>query len=195
MNIGVLALQGGFQKHIDILNRMKVSSQKVKYKNDFKKVDALIIPGGESTTLSKLIINHRLLNSIINFLSHKPVFGTCAGLILLSTDIKDGNNILSFKCLDIKVERNAWGRQISSFKTSLNLKLNDKDKISYDAIFIRAPKIITCNEKTKILSTLNNSPVMVRNKGVLATTFHPELTDDMRIHEYFLKMVKEHASC
>ena len=196
MNIGVLALQGAFQKHIDVLKKLNISTTNVRYATDFKKIDALIIPGGESSTLSKLIISQKLLNPMTDFIKNKPVFGTCAGLILLSTNIENNNDkVISFKTLDIKIKRNGWGRQIDSFKSSIDIKLNRSNKFPYDAIFIRAPKIIACNGSTKILSSIYDSPIMVRNKNILGTTFHPELTDDIKIHKYFLGMIKESLEC
>ena len=196
MNIGVLALQGAFQKHIDVLKKLNISTTNVRYAADFKKIDALIIPGGESTTLSKLIVNQKLLNPMTDFIKNKPVFGTCAGLILLSSKIENNNdNVISFKALDLKIKRNGWGRQVHSFESSIDIKLNQNNEFSYSAIFIRAPKIIACNGSTEILSSISDSPVMVRNKNILATTFHPELTTDIKIHKYFLDIIKESVKC
>tara|TARA_B100001146_G_C16038130_1_gene372363 strand:- start:2 stop:592 length:591 start_codon:yes stop_codon:yes gene_type:complete len=196
LNIGVLGLQGAFQKHINILKKLNVSTTKVRYSTDFKKIDALIIPGGESTTLSRLIIDQKLLNPMRNFIKNKPVFGTCAGLILLSTNIEDQDDkVISFRSLDVKIKRNGWGRQIQSFKSLIDVKWNERDNFSYNAIFIRAPKIISCNGSTEILSTIHDSPVMVRDKNILATTFHPELTDDIKIHKYFLEMINNSVKC
>ena len=194
MIIGVLALQGAFQKHIDMLNRLKVSTEKVRYSSDFTDIDALIIPGGESTTLSKLIINENLFKIILEFTSKKPVFGTCAGLILLSKKTQNNTKIISFKALDVKVERNGWGRQINSFETTVNLKIDNDESCNFNGMFIRAPKIISCDGSTKVLSSLNGSPVMVRDGMTLGTTFHPELTDDLKIHEYFINMIKEYEN-
>ena len=194
MIIGVLALQGAFQKHIDMLNCMQISTKKVRYSADFSKIDALIIPGGESTTLSNLIVNENLSKIILEFISKKPVFGTCAGLILLSNKSQNNTKVLSLESLDIKVERNGWGRQVDSFETMINLNIDSNESFNFNGVFIRAPKIISCNAPTKVLSSLNGFPIMVRKGMILATTFHPELTDDLRIHKYFIDMIKEYEN-
>ena len=192
MIIGVLALQGAFQKHIDMLNHLQVSTKKVRYYSDFTDIDALIIPGGESTTLSNLIVNENLFNKISDFVCNKPVFGTCAGLILLSNKSQDDTKVISFNSLNVKVERNGWGRQVDSFQTIIDIKTDSNKSYNFNGVFIRAPKITSCNGTAKVLSSLNGSPVMVRDGMTLGTTFHPELTDDLRIHEYFIDMIREY---
>ena len=194
MKVGVLALQGAFQKHIDMLDEINISSKKVRYKNDFSNIDGLIIPGGESTTLSKLIVEQNLKSVMSEFLSIKPVFGTCAGLILLGNNIKNKSDTISFKCINLDLKRNGWGRQINSFQYALSIKLA-KRTINYNGIFIRAPKIYNCNGSTKILATIDGSPVLVQNDMVLGATFHPELTNDNRLHKYFINMIENHPSC
>ena len=190
MKIGVLSLQGDYESHINILKSLKVEYLKVKYKNQFKDINALIIPGGESTTISNLIDKENLYMTIVKFLKNKPVYGTCAGLILLSNDIINNNKkIKLFKILDIKVHRNGWGRQIESFTEKITIR-SFKDK--YNAVFIRAPKITYCNKNIEVLSKYSNTPIMIRKDNILGTTFHPELTDDIRIHQYFLDMVKHY---
>ena len=180
----------------NILKKLNISTTNVRYEKDFKKIDALIIPGGESTVLSKLIISQKLLNPMKDFIKKKPVFGTCAGLILLSANLEEKNNkVLSFNSLDIKIKRNGWGRQVHSFTSLIDIKLNETTTFPYNAIFIRAPKIVACNGSTEILSTISGSPVMVRNKNILATTFHPELTDNIKIHKYFLDIIKKSVKC
>ena len=192
MKIGVLSLQGDYESHITILKSLNIECLKVKYKKQFKDIDALIMPGGESTAISNLINKEKLYKTIMKFLETKPVYGACAGLILLSNDINDDINkkkVRLFKILDIKVNRNGWGRQIDSFADDITIK-SFKDK--YNAIFIRAPKIIYCNKSIEVLSKYSNTPVMIRKDHILGTTFHPELTNDIRIHQYFVDMVKEY---
>ena len=191
MKIGVLSLQGDYQNHINRLRELSIDSKKVRYPNDLDLLDALIIPGGESTTISNLIDKQGLYEVINNFISTKPVYGTCAGLILLSSIIKNNNqlkkNIKSFKVLDMEIERNGWGRQINSFIKEIKIKPFKK---KYKAIFIRAPKIKSLNKDIEILSKFSDTPVMIKKGHILGTTFHPELTDDKRIHEYFINMIK-----
>ena len=191
MKIGVLSLQGDYQNHINRLRELSIDSKKVRYPNDLDLLDALIIPGGESTTMSNLIDKQGLYEVINNFISTKPVYGTCAGLILLSSIIKNNNqlkkNIKSFKVLDMEIERNGWGRQINSFIKEIKIKPFKK---KYKAIFIRAPKIKSLNKDIEVLSQFSNTPVMIKKGHILGTTFHPELTEDKRIHEYFINMIK-----
>ena len=188
MKIGVLSLQGGYEKHIDILERLNIQTSKVKYKKDLLNIDALIIPGGESSALSNLIEKESLYTPLKKFISKYPVYGTCAGLILLSKSIENNNKVRSFDVLNITLTRNGWGRQINSFSKNISIKIF---KNKYKGIFIRAPKISNCGNSIDILSVLNNSPVMIQQNKILGTTFHPELTDDTRIHEYFIKMVNK----
>jgi len=192
LEIGVLSLQGDYINHINILKELKVSSRKVKYLSDFEFIDGLIIPGGESTAISNLIEKENLHDTIKKFISEKPVYGTCAGLILLSKVIlnnKSKKNIKSFNILDIEVERNGWGRQVNSFVENIEVKIFNKN---FKAIFIRAPKIKAVNKNVEVLSEFKGTPVMVRKDNILGTTFHPELTKDIRIHEYFTRIVKNY---
>ena len=186
MVIGVLALQGGFEKHIEMLSNINVSTRYVKYSEDLDECSGLIIPGGESTTLSKLINKNNLYNDILKFAKSKFIFGTCAGLILLSNIYN--NHVKSFKLINIDIERNGWGRQINSFSDKINLdKINSNN---FEAIFIRAPKIKKINNKNiKVLSRYNEEPVLIKFKNLLGATFHPELTNNTIIHEYFISMI------
>jgi len=188
LKIGVLSLQGDYEKHLDILKRLNIKTLKVRYKKDLLNIDALIIPGGESSTLSKLIEKESLYTPLKKFISKYPVYGTCAGLILLSQSIKNNREVRSFKALDISLVRNGWGRQINSFSKEISIKVF---KNKYRGVFIRAPKISNCGHTIDVLSVLNDSPIMIRQNKILGTTFHPELTNDTRIHEYFIKMVDE----
>ena len=196
MEIGVLSLQGDFKNHIDILKELDVDVKEVRYSDDLSSLDGLIIPGGESTAISNLIAKQGLYKDIKKFVDTKPVYGTCAGLILLSSRIINNNlkkNIRLFKVLDITVERNGWGRQINSFVENIKIKPFKKD---YKAIFIRAPKIKSVSNEIDILSKFSDTAIMIRKGYILGTTFHPELTADMRVHEYFINMIKEYkAEC
>ncbi len=193
MKIGVLSLQGDYINHINLLKEFNVLSSKVRYLSDFDSIDGLIIPGGESTAISNLIEKENLHKVISQFINTKPVYGTCAGLILLSSVILNNNpsnkNIRSFKTLDVEIERNGWGRQVDSFAENIQIKSFKKD---FKAIFIRAPKIKRLNKDIEVLSEFNGTPVMIRKDNVLGTTFHPELTKDIRIHKYFIKMIEEY---
>ena len=189
----MLSLQGDFKNHIDILKELNINVKKVRYFNDFDSLDGLIIPGGESTAISNLIVKQGLYEVIEKFVNTKPVYGTCAGLILLSSRIMDSNNLKKninlFKVLDIEIERNGWGRQIDSFVQEIKIKPFKKD---YKAIFIRAPKIKSLDKSIEVLSKFLDTPVMIKKGYILGTTFHPELTKDIRVHEYFINMVKEY---
>ena len=189
----MLSLQGDFKNHIEILKKLNINVKKVRYSNDFDSLDGLIIPGGESTAISNLIVKQGLYEVIEKFVNTKPVYGTCAGLILLSSRIMDSNNLKKninlFKVLDIDIERNGWGRQIDSFVQEIKIKPFKKD---YKAIFIRAPKIKSLDKSIEVLSKFLDTPVMIKKGYILGTTFHPELTKDIRVHEYFINMVKEY---
>lgn len=180
--IGVLALQGAFAKHLQMLQNIGVKSIEVRTPADLSQCDGLIIPGGESTTIQKQIDFIDLRNPIQEFLKTKPIFGTCAGIILMASTVHDPN-IQPFSCLDIEVERNAFGRQIDSFSTSIQF-----DQKDFRAVFIRAPRILKCGADVKVLSTYAGEPIIVRQNHFLGATFHPELTNDPNIHRYFLKM-------
>ena len=188
LTIGILALQGGFEKHEKMLNKMDFPTIYVKYYNDLEKCSGLIIPGGESTSLSKLINKNNLYDGIVKFGKNNPIFGTCAGLILLSNI--NNPHIKSFNFINIDIERNGWGRQINSFESRIILKGLDCNR--FKAIFIRAPKIKKLNnKKIRILSKYKNEPVLIRYKNFLGATFHPELTDNDTIHQYFINMINE----
>jgi 5'-phosphate synthase pdxT subunit len=186
LRIGVLSLQGDYQKHVDILKSLNIRTLKVRYKEDLEDIDALIIPGGESSTLSKLIEKESLYSPLKNFIGAYPVYGSCAGLILLSRSIEKEDRIKSFNVLDISLIRNGWGRQINSFSKDIMI---ETFKNKFKGIFIRAPKILKCGSSINVLSMVDNSPVMIRQNKILGTTFHPELTNDTRIHQYFTNMV------
>lgn len=190
-NIGVLALQGGFAEHVRKLQEMGMNTRLIKKVEHLSDLDGVIIPGGESTTLSKLLEHSGLLNPLRNLIiSGIPVFGTCAGFILLAYEVLDTReDAHSLEGLDITIRRNAFGSQAASFETTL-----DFDGIAepVDAVFIRAPKVEDVGVGVDILSTLpDGSIVAVRQRHVLGCSFHPELTSDNRVHEYFIEMVKK----
>ena len=189
MKIGILALQGDFHEHQNCFNKLNVDTQLVKSIEEFEKCDSLVIPGGESTAISKLLVSTKMDKAIIGKASEGfPIWGTCAGLILISKIIIE-NDPDSLKLIDISTSRNYYGRQIDSFVEKINI-FNDRD--SFDAIFIRAPKIIKTGRNIEILSTTSDgTPVAVQSKNILGTSFHPELTDDLRVHKYFIKMTEK----
>lgn len=187
IRIGVLALQGDFREHINILHRCNVEAIPVKLPEDLQSIDGLIIPGGESTTIGKLMQRHDLDNAIMKkYENGVPIYGTCAGAILLSKDIV-GSSQPRLKLLEISIKRNDYGRQINSFETELDISSIGKFK----GIFIRAPVISKIRNGIRVLSELNGNPVFIEKSNILASTFHPELTNDKRIHEYFLDIVKK----
>lgn len=178
--IGVLALQGAFAKHVEMLRNLNVLTIEVRTQKDLNRIDGLILPGGESTVMTKLIQEADLLESFQTFAKHHPLFGTCAGLILLSAQ-----GICPL--FDVTVERNAYGRQIDSFSTSIELlaPLNG----SFLATFIRAPIIRKSDPQVKVLAFHQNNAILIEQNHHLAASFHPELTNDPLIHQYFLNKV------
>jgi len=184
MLIGVLALQGNFDLHSTILKSININSMLVKTKAELNLCDGLIIPGGESSVISKLIKKNDLYHNIINFSKIKSIFGTCAGMILMSKDC-NSKKVDTLNILDISVERNAWGRQIDSFNADVNINNNN-----FNAIFIRAPKIISCGSSIEILAEINNEAILVSNGNHLASSFHPELTNNTAIHKIFINQIR-----
>ena len=191
MKIGVLALQGDFSEHISMLKRLKVDASEVRLPEHLQGLDGLIIPGGESTTIGKLAVAYNLMEPLQLFGQRHAIWGTCAGAIFLSKDISRDQPLL--KLMDIKVQRNAFGRQIDSFETDLDipeLKQATGTQEDYHAVFIRAPIIESVSGDTKVLATVPDGRIVAAQQGhLLATSFHPELTRDTRFHEYFLTLV------
>jgi 5'-phosphate synthase pdxT subunit len=188
MRIGVLALQGAFGKHLQMVKSLGVEAVEVRNAKDLERCDALIIPGGESTTIRHLLKEEKLMEKLAAFGQEHPVFGTCAGLILMAKEIVPKGKDTQLGWLDITVERNAFGRQVESFQTNIELKLGKPD--SFPALFIRAPRIRTCSPQVEILATLENEPVLVRQGHFLGATFHPELTNNSSIHLFFINTIK-----
>jgi 5'-phosphate synthase pdxT subunit len=190
MNVGVLALQGDFAEHIALLTRLGVEGRQVRLPQELTGLDGLVIPGGESTTIGRLMADYGLVEPIRALTSGGfPTWGTCAGLILLAreaTDL-DGSTLAA---MDIAVERNAYGRQVDSFEAELDVPALGSPP--FRAVFIRAPVIRDVGPQVEVLARLDGGmPVAVRQGHLLATAFHPELTDDLRFHQYFLRMTEE----
>lgn len=190
MNIGVLALQGDFAEHIAVLRRLGVNTVEVRLPEQLDLLDGLIIPGGESTTIGKLAVDYGLLQPLRDFGTCKAIWGTCAGAIFLSKDARRTQPLLEL--MDIHVERNAFGRQVASFETDLEVPaLCEVDPVDrpFHAVFIRAPLIERVDEDARVLSSLSDGRIVAAQQGhLLATSFHPELTQDDRFHRYFLML-------
>lgn len=190
MPIGVLALQGDFREHINTLTSLGVDSIEVRTVADLEKSTGLIIPGGESTAIQKLAMNFGLLEPIRSAIRDGlPTFGTCAGLIMLADEILDGiPGQVGFGGLDISVRRNAFGNQLESFETQLTFEDISGSKI--EAAFIRAPIVERVGEGVQILSKLDDGRVVaVRNETIIGISFHPEISGEKRVHEYFVGMI------
>jgi 5'-phosphate synthase pdxT subunit len=185
MKIGVLAIQGDFAAHKRALSRLGVDASEVRREADFEGIDGLIMPGGESTTMLKFVLEENLGGAIESFArGGKAIFGTCAGAILLAREVKNPCQP-SLALIDIAVERNAYGRQVDSFIGAAEVSIEGGP---LEAVFIRAPKITGVGPNVETLATLGGEPVLVREGNVLAATFHPELTDDDRTHSLFIDM-------
>ncbi len=189
MKIGVLALQGDFYLHLKRLRELEVEAVAVKKPEDLQDCQGLIIPGGESTTLVKLLKNIGLYELLPVFNRRWPIFGTCAGAILVSREVSN-HPVEPLNLIDISIERNSYGRQIDSFDETVEVHLNGSIKI-VEGVFIRAPRITRVGENVQALATHNGDVVMVENDAVLAATFHPELTENRLIHQYFADKVRK----
>ena len=190
MKIGVLALQGDFAEHIAMLKRLKVDASEVRLPEHLKGLDGLIIPGGESTTIGKLATDFGLMGPLREFGQRHAIWGTCAGAIFLSKDAQRDQPLLNL--MDIRVERNAFGRQLQSFEADLDVpelkKATGRDG-PYHAVFIRAPIIESVGNEARVMATTPDNKIVAAQQGHwLATSFHPELTGDTRFHEYFLSL-------
>jgi 5'-phosphate synthase pdxT subunit len=185
--VGVLAIQGDFAAHARVLERIGVTTVEVRRAAGLEEARALIIPGGESTTMLKFIEEEKLAEPIIAF-AHlgRPILGTCAGAILLAREVYNPAQA-SLGLIDIGVERNGYGRQVDSFIAGVETAIGGGP---LEAVFIRAPRIKRVGPEVKILATLHGEPVLVRNANILAATFHPELTDDDRIHRLLVDMFR-----
>ncbi|MBN1212135.1 MAG: pyridoxal 5'-phosphate synthase glutaminase subunit PdxT [candidate division Zixibacteria bacterium] len=185
MTIGLLTLQGDFERHRHQLELLGAGSRDVRLPSDLESLDGLIIPGGESTTMSILMDRFDLRRPLLAFARRHPVYGTCAGMIMLAKNIE--NNISGVKplgLLDIDVDRNGYGRQIYSFEDELEVHLNGLPK-KIKAAFIRAPRITRLGKGVQVLADYRKEPVFVRQNNILASSFHTELGDDMTVIKYF----------
>ncbi len=190
MKIGVLALQGDFAEHIAMLRKLKVEAVEVRLPEHLQGLDGLIIPGGESTTIGKLASDFGLMEPLREFGQRHAIWGTCAGAIFLSKSVRGDQPLLGL--MDIQVERNAFGRQVDSFEADLEIpalkKATGRDG-PYHAVFIRAPIIESVDKDAQVLAAIADNRIVAAQQGhLLATSFHPELTGDLRFHEYFLSL-------
>lgn len=188
IRIGVLGIQGAYEKHVKALISAGAQADIIKYREQLDNIDGLILPGGESTTMTKVMGYKIDYGDILAFAKKRPVFGTCAGLILLGKGIED-MRVKQFQLLDVTVTRNAYGSQKDSFVD--NIKLSFDPEKPFHAVFIRAPQIEKIGNNVKVLATCDGAPVMVESGLYLAASFHPELTADLRIHQYFVNKTKE----
>lgn len=187
MRIGVLAIQGDFAAHARAIERIGANAIEVRRARDLASLEGLIIPGGETTTMLKFIQSEGIDASIGDFArSGNPIFGTCAGAILLAREVYNAAQ-LSLGLIDIVVERNAYGRQVDSFIATVETTFEGGP---LEAVFIRAPRIRRIGAGVKVLASLNDEAVLTREGNILAATFHPELTEDVRTHSLFLEMIK-----
>jgi pyridoxal 5'-phosphate synthase pdxT subunit len=181
LRIGVLALQGAFREHAAALRKLGADVVEVRLPQELEGLDGLVIPGGESTTITRLADLYGLDDAIRAY--DGPVFGTCAGMIVLDRE--------HFDLADLVVDRNAFGRQVKSFEADVDLA---GDERPLRGVFIRAPRVKSLGDTVEVLGTLDDEPVLVRDGRFLLASFHPELTDDLRVHELFMTMVEEASS-
>ena len=187
MKVGVLALQGAFAAHARCLRALGAEPREVRTPTQLAEIDALVLPGGESTTMSMLLDTAELFEPLADRLADGlPTLGTCAGMILLGSEILDGRaDQRCFGAVDIAVRRNAFGRQVDSFEA--DLRLEDLDGEPFRAIFIRAPFVERAGDAVEVLATVDGHPVLCRQGTVTVAAFHPELSDDLRLHDNFLR--------
>lgn len=187
--IGVLALQGDFAEHLEVLSQLGVDACEVRLPQDLEGLDGLIIPGGESTTISRLLVDFGLLEPLrVKGQNGLPIWGTCAGMIILAKQATDLERP-TIAVMEMEVERNAYGRQVESFEADLAVPILGEEP--FRAVFIRAPLVRQVRPPAEVLATLEDgTAVAVQQGNLLATAFHPELTDDQRFHRYFLQMVE-----
>ena len=186
--VGVLALQGAFAKHCERLRSLGLEAPAVRTPDDLQRCDALVLPGGESTTMSRLLTTSGLFDALKSrFAEGMPVFGTCAGLILLSTEVLDGRpDQRSFDRIDLTTRRNGYGRQLDSFEADLDVAGLDEP---FHAVFIRAPLVERVGADLEVLAEHDGVPVLLRDGTCTVAAFHPELTDDPRLHEMFISQL------
>jgi len=190
MRVGVLGIQGAYQKHREVLSKLGVATTFVRHTSELNTV-ALIIPGGESTTITKVLKEEGWLDDIRDYARTHPVFGTCAGAILLGSKV-DSEKVTPWNIIDMTVTRNAYGRQVHSFVDTVTLQ-KYKAGTTVPAVFIRAPRITRLGPEVDTLGTLKGEPVLVRQGLALASTFHPELTDSLEVHRFFIEEICQPA--
>jgi pyridoxal 5'-phosphate synthase pdxT subunit len=186
MKIGVLAIQGDYEAHKARLEQLGAEVTLVRKPEQLDAIDGIVIPGGESSTFLNFLAERGFLEKLRDFVSTKPTFGTCAGAILLAKHVENPPQ-QSLEAMDIRIRRNAYGRQIDSSIRQAQSKLGDKP---LEMVFIRAPKIVGTGKGVEVLATHGGDPVLVRQGKIMAATFHPELSEDTRVHQEFVKMVK-----
>ena len=186
MKVGVLALQGAFARHLQVLGALGAATTEVRTTDDLFEVDALVLPGGESTTMSMLLDSSGLHDAVANRITNgMPVLGTCAGMILLARHVADGRpDQRSFAAIDIDVQRNGYGRQVDSFEADLDVAGLDEP---FHGVFIRAPVVEWVGDGVEVLATVDGRPVLCRQGAVVVASFHPEMSGDGRIHGRFLE--------
>jgi pyridoxal 5'-phosphate synthase pdxT subunit len=189
LKIGVLASQGAFAEHVASIKKLGNKAEEIRLPKELDGVDGLIIPGGESTTISLLMNSYDLFAKISTLVrTGLPLFGTCAGMIMMAKNVI-GNHSETLGLMDITVKRNAFGRQVDSFETDIGIPVLGKKL--FPAVFIRAPLITSCEGPAEVLAKLNDGTIVAaRQDKMLVTSFHPELTGDLRVHKYFLDIVK-----
>jgi len=190
MKIGVLGLQGDFREHLRILAKLDVDAVDVRLPDDLEATSGLIIPGGESTTLRKLLSFSGLDAAITERAKQGyALYGTCAGMILLAKQLVNDRDIKPLGLIDITVSRNAYGRQVDSFEADVDIN----EIGAFHAVFIRAPQIVDHGQHVEVLSAFNNIPILARQGNILVGSFHPEISGDPRIHDFFIKKCAAHA--
>lgn len=189
INIGILGIQGAYVKHAEMIRSLGAETTVIRYKEQLQDIQGLIIPGGESTAFTKQLSFKIALSDLVEFSRQHAVFGTCAGLIIMGEGIDDPR-VQQMNILHTKVERNAYGSQIESFTQTITIHLDNED-VEFPGIFIRAPRIQSVGVNVRVLASLNGQPVIVEEGKHLAAAFHPELTQNDRIHRYFLQKVQE----
>jgi 5'-phosphate synthase pdxT subunit len=190
VRVGILALQGAVREHADAFARLGVDAVAVKQPDELDGLDALVLPGGESTTMSMLLERSALFDPVAKLLDDgMPALGTCAGMILLANDVLDGRaDQRNFGAIDIGVRRNAWGRQVDSFETDLRVDGLSSD---FHAVFIRAPRVERVGDDVEVLAAIDDEPVLCRSGSIVVSSFHPELSGDFRIHQLFLEGIPQ----
>ena len=187
--VGILALQGAYEAHARTLQTLGASTKLIRTPGQLERLDGLVIPGGESTTMLKFLERHGFLDTLTTFVQQTPTFGTCAGAILLANDVQHPPQ-QSLGALDLTIERNAYGRQIDSAILTVPTTLSGGP---LEMVFIRAPRITRTGPQVETLASRDGFPVLVRQGHLLAATFHPELSADTRVHQLFLDLIRTHA--